>query len=141
MLKLSLLPWALLAISTSVIAKDLKLSSNHLYERITTEKVFAASHNDGALQNGCYPQYTTRDTGKWIWEPISSPSGWTSGFFPSMLYLMGEREKLCPGLAPNVDWTFLGRAWSNPLLKLQSNNTIQSSIGMAAFPFIDELKV
>jgi hypothetical protein len=140
MAKVSLIAWVLLA--TSVLASDdkkLRLLGNPLYGVENPEKVFATSQNSGALNSGYYPEYTTPD-GKWVWVSSSTPAGWSSGFFPSMLYLMAERETLCPGLAPNVDWITLGRAWNTPLLQLQSKNTIQSAIGMAAFPFMDEIK-
>jgi len=142
MVNTSLLSLVLLATSVTVFTQALKLTTdNPLYSPLNPKKVYAAAGNAGALQNGWYPDYTTPDTGKWVWTTSSDRTGWASGFFPSMLYLMAERERLCPGTAPNVDWTSLARSWSTPLLKLQTQNTLESAIGMAAIPFQHELDI
>jgi hypothetical protein len=97
--------------------------------------------NSSALAAGLFPHYTTPDSGRWEWFSLANNDGWAAGFFPSMMYLLNERQSACNGLAPFVDWAGLGREWSTPLTQLQSSNTIQNSIGIASFPFQEELRM
>jgi len=142
-----LLSWVLLSAFSLSTALALNLTSNKLYATQTYTKLLTGALNSSALSSNLYPHYTTKDSGRWEWFGLSAPNtdgkgdGWPAGFFPSMMYLLNEREGACKGLAPLADWVSLGRAWSTPLLALHTNNTIQDSIGLASLPFQDELKV
>ena len=135
-----LLSWVLFIASTSIICGALNLTQNKLYAPDIYVKILSGAMNGSALEAGLFPHYTTQDSGRWEWFSLASSDGWPSGFFPSMMYLLNERQSACNGLAPVANWLGLGRYWSAPLLNLQMSNTIQSSIGMASFPFQDELK-
>lgn len=59
---------------------------------------------------GLFP-YATDATGSWSFLPTDS---WTSGFYPGVLYLLRERQTLCPSAsyaARNTDWLGLARRW------------------------------
>ncbi|EIW60767.1 d-4,5 unsaturated-glucuronyl hydrolase-like protein [Trametes versicolor FP-101664 SS1] len=86
-----------------------------------------------------YPQYTDRTEGDWIWF---SPDQWTAGFFPSTLYAMHERTKLCGSSAGSASqWLTLGRAWSTGEIPLETHTGVGHDVGFLSYPFMDELKV
>lgn len=105
-----------------------------LFSPLIAQKV-AATANDF---NGTFPQYTTRDSGAWLWF---SPNTWTSGFFPATLYAMNTRKQLCPGTASTTDWLSKGREWSLPLVPIETHNTVQHDVGFISYPFQEELLV
>jgi hypothetical protein len=128
----SLLPFLLLT-SCSVLAAD--LPTDLLFSTLVAEKVARTANNF----SGTFPQYTTRDTGDWLYF---SPNTWTSGFFPATLYAMNTRRQLCPDAdASQSDWVALGRAWSLPLVPIETHNTVQHDVGFISYPFQEELLV
>lgn len=59
---------------------------------------------------GLFP-FVTDTAGRWSSLPADS---WTSGFYPGVLYLLHERQILCPSASPaakNTDWLGLARQW------------------------------
>jgi hypothetical protein len=89
-----------------------------------------------------YPQYTTANTGKWLYF---SPDGWTTGFFPATLYALAERTKICQGEASGQwteeQWLDLARSWSQAEVPLTASNHQGHDQGFLSFPFIEELKI
>jgi hypothetical protein len=59
---------------------------------------------------GLFPHLTDA-AGRWTSMPTD---WWTSGFYPGVLYLLQERQTLCPNTSPtakNTDWLGLARRW------------------------------
>lgn len=87
-----------------------------------------------------YPQYTDTSVGDWL---DFIPDTWTSGFFPTTLYALNTREKLCGATASNglsaANWLNLGRAASNGLIPLELHNNQGHDVGFLSFPFVEEL--
>jgi hypothetical protein len=128
---------AALASSAAVVADNLTISDNLLYSPINAQKLLAMANDTTALNSGWYPEYTTRD-GQWVWfAPM--PDGWTAGLFPAALYVMQDRERMCPALATGTDWLSLARQWTAPLLKQLTGPTVLSSLGFLSYPFQYEL--
>ena len=89
-----------------------------------------------------YPQYTDPTAGDWLYF---APNTWTSAFFPSSLYLLNTRAKLCGATASNdlgtVDWLDLARSASTALLSLNANAGIGHDVGFISDAFVAELAV
>jgi hypothetical protein len=130
--------WALTEFGSSLLADSTNQwtqPTELLFSPLVAQKV-AATSNDFS---GTFPQYTTRDTGKWLWF---TPNTWTSGFFPATLYAMNTRKQLCPHTIPgNYDWLTKGRDWSLPLVSIETHNTVQHDVGFISYPFQEELLV
>jgi hypothetical protein len=138
------LSWIVLIAGTFILQKGApkNLYENKLYSPTIFVKLLSGALNKTALDSGVYPHYTKPDSGEWEWLSLANKDrGWAAGFYPAMMYLLNERQSACDGLAPVANWAALGREWSAPLAQLGSSNTIQSSIGMASFPFQEELKL
>ena len=88
-----------------------------------------------------YPQYT-EITGEWMYFTSNT---WTSAFFPSSLYLLNTRAKLCGATASNglrtADWLDLARSASTPLLGLNASAGIGHDVGFISEAFVAELAV
>ncbi|EIN08034.1 d-4,5 unsaturated-glucuronyl hydrolase-like protein [Punctularia strigosozonata HHB-11173 SS5] len=112
-----------------------------LFSPLVSQKILAIAQNTSSLASRVYPQYTTRDTGSWLWFV---PDTWTTGFFPATLYAMQDRSTLCPKSVANTkgaDWVDLGRAWSTAEIPLEINTGVGHDVGFLSFPFVDELAV
>ncbi|KAF8509559.1 d-4,5 unsaturated-glucuronyl hydrolase-like protein [Gautieria morchelliformis] len=106
-----------------------------LYSPLIAPKVQAIAETEPNPAN--YPQYTDRTQG--IWEYFT-PTTWTSGFFPALLYLLDTRSKLCPSLN-QPDWLSMGRDWSVGLVPLEDNKNLDHDVGFLSYPFQQELLV
>jgi hypothetical protein len=89
-----------------------------------------------------YPQYTDQTAGAW---QLFSPDTWTSGFFPSTLYALNTRTKLCAPTQSNglaaADWLTLARSVSTGEVPLEAGNNQGHDQGFLSFPFMQELLV
>lgn len=87
-----------------------------------------------------YPQYTDA-TGHWMYF---APYIWTSAFFPSSLYLLNTRAKLCGATASSdlgrTDWLKLARSASTALAFL-NDSRLKHDVGFISEPFVKELHV
>lgn len=122
----------------AVLAVPLALATTvppELFSPLVARKVLATANTlPSPIQ---YPQYTDATTGNWL---LFNSDAWSSGFFPSTLYEMHRRQKLCGhkhGVG-GVDWLQLGRTWSTG--EIPSKRTIGTSHDVG-FPFIEELKI
>jgi hypothetical protein len=120
--------------SLVAVAAKPNLPTDLLFSPLIAQKVATTANSF----SGTFPQYTTRDTGKWL---LFSPNTWTSGFFPVTLYAMNTREQLCPQSASGTDWLAKGRDWSLPLVPIETHNTVQHDVGFISYPFQEELLV
>ena len=106
-----------------------------LYSPLITPKVRAIAEAEPNTAN--YPQYTDTIQGAWKYF---TPTTWTSGFFPSLLYLLDTRSKLCSSHGqPN--WLALGRDWSIGLVSLADDKELDHDVGFLSYPFQQELLV
>ncbi|KAI0373266.1 d-4,5 unsaturated-glucuronyl hydrolase-like protein [Pilatotrama ljubarskyi] len=137
MLALSLVALALSICEVSSAATGFASPPAELFSPLVAQKVLKTAQS---LSNPPqYPQYTDRVNGEWIWF---SPDQWTAGFFPSTLYAMHERTKLCGARAGNAEeWLTLGRAWSTGEIPLETHTGVGHDVGFLSYPFMDELKV
>lgn len=86
-----------------------------------------------------YPQFTDRTVGNWL---LFSPDTWTSGFFPSTLYALYERTKLCSsGAGDGAQWLDLARTWATGEIPLEIKTGVGHDVGFLSYPFMDELTV
>lgn len=118
-------------VAAAATAKS-NIPADLLFSPLVAQKVATTANSF----SGTFPQYTTRDTGKWL---LFSPNTWTSGFFPATLYAMNTRKQLCPGSASGTDWLSKGRDWSLPLVPIETHNTVQHDVGFISYPFQEEL--
>ncbi|KAI0637431.1 d-4,5 unsaturated-glucuronyl hydrolase-like protein [Trametes polyzona] len=138
MAPLALLVFAPAAGSVSSAATGFASPPAELFSPLVAQKVLktAQAFSSQAPQ---YPQYTDRVNGKWIWF---SPDQWTAGFFPSTLYAMGERKRLCGARAGSISesqWLDLGRTWSTGEIPLETHTGVGHDVGFLSYPFMDEL--
>ena len=106
-----------------------------LYSPLIASKVDAIALSKPSPAS--YPEYTDNVEG--IWQYFT-PTTWTSGFFPALLYLLDTRNKLCP--TPNAsDWLALARDWSLGLVALEDDKNLDHDVGFLSYPFQQELLV
>ncbi|GAA5857512.1 hypothetical protein JCM8547_009311 [Rhodosporidiobolus lusitaniae] len=131
-------PTALLALSTSLAPAA--TPSAELYAPSVADKVLSLANSSTAPPTA-WPEYTDAQTGEWV---IKDESDWTSGFFPSSLYLLHERfSVLCPQDSPGTDFLSLARLWSSPLY-FPSSPILSSwthDVGFNSVPMMDELRL
>ncbi|KAH8995827.1 d-4,5 unsaturated-glucuronyl hydrolase-like protein [Lactarius hatsudake] len=88
-----------------------------------------------------YPQYTTRDTGVWLYFGADT---WTSGFLPATFYALAERATICP-LTVNgtttTQWLDIGRLSATGEIPLEVHTSVGHDVGFLSFPFVDELTI
>ncbi|KAI0291432.1 d-4,5 unsaturated-glucuronyl hydrolase-like protein [Russula brevipes] len=88
-----------------------------------------------------YPQYTTRDTGAWLFFGADT---WTSGFLPATFYALAERATICP-LSMNgttrAQWLEIARSSATGEIPLEASTHVGHDVGFLSFPFVDELTV
>ncbi|KAJ7043078.1 glycoside hydrolase family 88 protein [Mycena alexandri] len=109
-----------------------------LYSGLIPQKVLATAKSlPAAIQ---YPQYTDTSVGHWL---DFVPDTWTSAFFPTTLYALNTRQKLCGATPSNglaaANWLTLGRSLSNGLIPLEAHNNQGHDVGFLSFPFVQEL--
>lgn len=116
------------------------LIPSELFSPLISQKVLATAQTNRSPPQ--YPQWTDRTSGQWQWF---SPDTWTIGFFPSTLYALDTRNKLCKKASAadktlsGTDWVGLGRQWSAAEVPLQVKTGVGHDVGFLSFPFTDEL--
>ncbi|KAI0781386.1 d-4,5 unsaturated-glucuronyl hydrolase-like protein [Trametes elegans] len=129
-----------LALASSIVssAASSKVSPpTELFSPLVTKKVLKTAQALSSPPQ--YPQYTDREEGDWIWFGADQ---WTAGFFPSTLYALHERVKLCgPRAGKASQWLSLGRAWSTGEIPLETHTGVGHDVGFISYPFMDELNV
>jgi hypothetical protein len=128
-----------------------------LFSSSTLSKVLTLANTTATPST--WPEYTGAD-GSW---ELEAESDWTSGFFPSSLYLLHQRDLLCPSVRPlpvihssvrhsadyvsqsadGTDWLALARTWSSGLYA-PSEAVLASwlhDVGFNSFPMLEELKL
>ncbi|KAI9462522.1 d-4,5 unsaturated-glucuronyl hydrolase-like protein [Russula earlei] len=86
-----------------------------------------------------YPQYTTRDTGVWLFLPADT---WTSGFLPATFYALAERAAICPCSmdgTTSAQWLQIARSSATGEMPLETRTNVGHDVGFLSFPFVDEL--
>jgi hypothetical protein len=128
----------ILSVFTYLVAAARQPTPPNLFDPLIAEKL-AATYDAQPTIPSVYPQYTTRDTGEWIYF---AANGWTTGFLPSTFYALHERAKLCPQLGLDGDaWLARGRSSSTGEIGLETHNTQGHDVGFLSFPFAEELLV
>ena len=102
-----------------------------LYSPLLSSKIRTTAQGESNPPK--YPQYTDA-TGKW---QDFIPDTWTSGFFPTTLYALNTRAKLC-NTGDGDAWVALGRQWSTGLIPLETKNTLFHDVGFVSMPFVEE---
>ena len=106
-----------------------------LYSPLIQQKVLKIAQAEPNPAN--YPEYTDRILGNWQYFP---PDTWTTGFFPTTLYALNTRAKLC-GTNDGDTWVQLGRSWSAAEIPLETTNSIGHDVGFVSMPFMEELNM
>ncbi|CAL1703456.1 unnamed protein product [Somion occarium] len=108
------------------------------FSPLIAQKILATAQSTQSPSK--YPQYTDRGVGAW---QFFSPDTWTTGFFPSTLYALSTRAKLCKGdrSLDGTDWLGLARRWSAAEIPLETKTGVGHDVGFLSFPFMDELDV
>ncbi|KAH9970363.1 d-4,5 unsaturated-glucuronyl hydrolase-like protein [Lactifluus volemus] len=104
-----------------------------LFSPLIPQKLFATAQ----LQSNTptfYPQYTTRDSGTWIFFGADT---WTTGFLPATFYALAERATLFLALR----WLEIARASVTGEIPLETHTTVGHDVGFLSFPFVDELAI
>jgi len=96
----------------SVVARgEVHTSSPSLASLILSDTIYGRYLRSAQdLTPGLFP-FVTDAAGRWSSQPADS---WTSGFYSGVLYLLHERQRLCPSASPaakNTDWLGLAREW------------------------------
>jgi len=109
-----------------------------LFSPLIAQKLLATSRLAQGVP-GSYPQYTTRDTGEWIFLRADT---WTSGFLPATFYALAERAALCPRSMPWTTrqlWLDIARSSTTSEIPLELHTSVGHDVGFLSFPFVDEL--
>lgn len=139
------LAFAILSKLSFATSSNLNLPSE-LFSPLIAQKLLATGTNLTTSTSGIptvYPQYTTRDTGKWVYF---AADGWTSGFLPATFYALHERAGLCQSQNAGDDgngteWLELGRTWATGEVPSETKTGVGHDVGFLSFPFVEELKV
>jgi hypothetical protein len=111
-----------------------------LFSPLISQKLFATAQLAQSLP-GSYPQYTTRDTGEWLFFGADT---WTSGFLPATLYALAERAALCPNSmygTTRKQWLDIARSSATGEIPLELHTSVGHDVGFLSLPFVDELAV
>ena len=111
-----------------------------LFSPLITQKLFATARLAQSVR-GSYPQYTTRDTGEWLFFGADT---WTSGFLPATFYALAERAALCPRSMNGTTrkrWLDIARSSATGEIPLELHASVGHDVGFLSFPFVDELTV
>ncbi|KAF8590459.1 glycoside hydrolase family 88 protein [Ramaria rubella] len=122
-----------------VCATSSSTPPTQLFSPFIAPKVQAVALNEP--NPAFYPEYTgvnINGTNN-VWQYFT-PTTWTSGFFPGLLYLLDTRAKLCPSDS-QPDWLALGRNWALGILPLADDKTLDHDVGFLSYPFQQELLV
>jgi len=114
--------------------------TTELFSSLVAQKLAATAQSTSGVPSQ-FPQYTTRDTGEWLYFPADT---WTSGFLPATFYAMYERASFCPhslGETSGDQWLEFGRAWSTGEIPLEIKTGVGHDVGFLSYPFVDELHV
>ena len=130
----SLLAAFYLLVLLSVVQDSCAAVPANMFSPLIAQKVSSTA----AAFAGNYPQYTTTNTGAWL---FFSPDTWTSGFFPATLYEMNVRQKLCPSSGAGPNWLALGRSETAAIAHIETDDTVMHDVGFISFPFQAELVV
>lgn len=111
-----------------------------LFSPLIAQKLLA----DGQLTPGVptsYPQYTTPNTGVWLYFGADT---WTSGFLPATYYALAERAAICPSTLNGTtasQWIEFGRSSATGEIPLEVHTSVGHDVGFLSFPFVDELTI
>ena len=111
-----------------------------LFSPLIAQKLFATARLAQSVP-GSYPQYTTRDTGEWLFFGADT---WTSGFLPATFYALAERAALCPRSMHGTtreQWLDIARSSATGEIPLELHTSVGHDVGFLSFPFVDELTV
>lgn len=111
-----------------------------LFSPLVAQKLFATARLAQRVP-GSYPQYTTRDTGEWLFFGADT---WTSGFLPATFYALAERAALCPRSMHGTtrkQWLDIARSSASGEIPLELHTSVGHDVGFLSFPFVDELTV
>ncbi|KAH9034051.1 d-4,5 unsaturated-glucuronyl hydrolase-like protein [Lactarius deliciosus] len=111
-----------------------------LFSPLIAQKLLASAQRTPGIPTS-YPQYTTRDTGVWLYFGADT---WTSGFLPTAFYALAERATICP-LTVNgtttTQWLDIGRSSATGEIPLEVHTSVGHDVGFLSFPFVDELTI
>ncbi|KZP23572.1 glycoside hydrolase family 88 protein [Athelia psychrophila] len=121
------LPSLLLALGASAANPPAQLFSPIIQQKVgLTAQTYAASSPQ-------YPEYTNA-AGKWLDFGVNT---WTTGFFPTTLYALNTRARLC-GTSDGPSWLALGRKWIAGIIPIETVNSLQHDVGFVSYPFVEE---
>lgn len=121
------LPSLLLALGASAANPPSQLFSPIIQQKVgLTAQTYAASSPQ-------YPEYTNA-AGKWLDFGVNT---WTTGFFPTTLYALNTRARLC-GTSDGPSWLALGRKWIAGIIPIETVNSLQHDVGFVSYPFVEE---
>ncbi|KAA1477060.1 d-4,5 unsaturated-glucuronyl hydrolase-like protein [Dentipellis sp. KUC8613] len=129
-----------LATALAQLAPDADTSSlphDTLFSPLIETKLRATAHNISGTPTQ-YPQYTTRDSGEWIYFPAD---GWTTGFLPATFYALRTRAQLCGNSSGEAEWLEEGRRWATGEVPLETHTGVGHDVGFLSFPFVQELEL
>lgn len=111
-----------------------------LFSPLVAQKLLATAQLLPGIPTS-YPQYTTRDTGEWLFFGADT---WTSGFPAATFYALAERAALCPRSVNGTSvaqWLEIARASATGEIPLEVHTSVGHDVGFLSFPFVDELAV
>ncbi|KAH9170800.1 d-4,5 unsaturated-glucuronyl hydrolase-like protein [Lactarius sanguifluus] len=111
-----------------------------LFSPLIAQKLLASAQRTPGIPTS-YPQYTTRDTGVWLYFGVDT---WTSGFLPATFYALAERATICPltlNGTTTTQWLYIGRSSATGEIPLEVHTSVGHDVGFLSFPFVDELTI
>ena len=131
----------LLAVTLSfTFASGYPALPSELFSPLIVQKLLATAQLLPGIPTS-YPQYTTRDTGKWL---LFGADTWTSGFLPATFYALVERAAVCPRSmngTSGAQWLEIARASATGEIPLETHTSVGHDVGFLSFPFVEELAV
>ncbi len=112
-----------------------------LFSPLIAQKLLATARLAQSVPGSYYPQYTTRDTGEWLFFGADT---WSSGFLPATFYALAERAALCPRSMHGTtreEWLDIARSSASGEIPLELHTYVGHDVGFLSFPFVDELTV
>ncbi|KAI0263721.1 d-4,5 unsaturated-glucuronyl hydrolase-like protein [Gloeopeniophorella convolvens] len=135
-----LLPFFLSALPAALAANRRTYLPSELFSPLVTQKLLTTAQLKPGVPSS-YPQYTTRDTGAWLFFGADT---WTSGFLPATFYALAERAAICPRSMNGTtaaQWIQFGRSSSTGEIGLEAHTGVGHDVGFLSYPFVDELNV
>ncbi|KAI9452982.1 d-4,5 unsaturated-glucuronyl hydrolase-like protein [Lactarius psammicola] len=111
-----------------------------LFSPLIAQKLLSSAQRTPGVPTS-YPQYTTRDTGMWLYFGADT---WTSGFLPATFYALAERATICPRTlngTSTAQWLDIGRSSATGEIPLEAHTGVGHDVGFLSFPFVDELTI